>query len=278
MAEIIVYQDETTRQVCEAAAGRIRRLIARTVKSVAEIGRELRRVKERLQHGQWLPWLDANFGWTAETARRYMLLARAVDGDPRVLEFRSIEAALEYPRLEPPVRDEVMERGAFTWTEFRRTVWDATMRAHLADGGLPRDHRFGDVLIAIEEARDDPVLAETALALYDENRETFARLSDREPAEIDREVGAFKDPDPDRPAVNLVVEAGRYAIFRWRDDGWQFHAHVPQALVMGGVLLFAAPETQDGPASRSWQNAGLDALCRFYRVQVPDPTLYGEVL
>jgi len=275
---IVVYQDESTRKACEAAAGRIRGLIKSTVESVAEIGRELAGVKCRLPHGQWLSWLDGNFGWTSETARRYMLLGRAVDADPRVLRFRSIEAALKYPLLEAPVREAVMEKEAFTWSAFRRAAWEATMRVHLTDGDLDPDHRKGDVLIAIEEARDDPVLADVAAALYEENRESFARLSGREPAEIDREVGPFKDPDPDRPAVRLVMETGRYAVFRWYDDGWRFHAHVPQALVMDGTLLFAAPETQDGPTSRSWQNAGLDELCKFYRVRVPDPTLYGEVL
>lgn len=274
MKDVIIYQDETTQEVCEAAAFRIRRLIKHTVESVAEIGRELAGVKDRLDHGQWLPWLEVNFGWTAETARRYSLLARAVDGDPRVLRFRSIEAALQYPLLEAPIQDAVMVREAFTWSGFKRVVWDATMRAHLIDSDLDYDRRYGAVLNAIEDAVDDPMLAPVAAALYEENREEFARLSAREPAEMDREVAPFRDADPDRPVVNLVMETGRYAIFRWNDDGWAFHAHVPQSLTMGGSLLFAAPETADGPASRAWQNAGLDALCKFYGVA----TLYGEAL
>lgn len=40
-----------------------------------EQGDDLREVKERLNHGEWLPWLKENFSKDERTARRYMQLA-----------------------------------------------------------------------------------------------------------------------------------------------------------------------------------------------------------
>lgn len=39
------------------------------------IGRDLIAVKERLPHGQFLPWLEAEFGMSKITAQRFMGVA-----------------------------------------------------------------------------------------------------------------------------------------------------------------------------------------------------------
>jgi hypothetical protein len=54
-------------------------MIARTGARVyiIEIGRELIAAKAKVTHGQWLPWLEAEFGWSDQTAYRYMQVARA---------------------------------------------------------------------------------------------------------------------------------------------------------------------------------------------------------
>jgi hypothetical protein len=41
-----------------------------------EIGRELIAAKAKVAHGKWLPWLDAEFGWSDSTAQNYMNVAR----------------------------------------------------------------------------------------------------------------------------------------------------------------------------------------------------------
>lgn len=41
-----------------------------------EVGELLIAVRERARHGEWLPWLAANFPGDARTARKYMNLAR----------------------------------------------------------------------------------------------------------------------------------------------------------------------------------------------------------
>ena len=42
---------------------------------IVEIGGALRRAKEPLGHGNFLPWLKAEFRWSERTARNYMSLA-----------------------------------------------------------------------------------------------------------------------------------------------------------------------------------------------------------
>jgi hypothetical protein len=39
---------------------------------IVEIGKRLSRVKDRVGHGSWLPWLRKNFDWSGETATNYM--------------------------------------------------------------------------------------------------------------------------------------------------------------------------------------------------------------
>jgi N6-adenosine-specific RNA methylase IME4 len=53
-------------------AARIRILGKRVVADVIEIGRLLDECKERCGHGNWLPWLEAEFGWSERTAQRYI--------------------------------------------------------------------------------------------------------------------------------------------------------------------------------------------------------------
>ena len=53
----------------------IRALAKRTMRDVIEIGQRLTICKGHLAHGDWLPWLDREFGWTAKTAERLMQIA-----------------------------------------------------------------------------------------------------------------------------------------------------------------------------------------------------------
>lgn len=50
----------------------IRALRSRIVSDVAEIGRRLSEAKSIVGHGNWLPWLDQEFGWTERTALNFI--------------------------------------------------------------------------------------------------------------------------------------------------------------------------------------------------------------
>ena len=40
--------------------------------NIVWIGEHFTDVKQAIDHGQWLPWLEAEFGWTDRTARRFI--------------------------------------------------------------------------------------------------------------------------------------------------------------------------------------------------------------
>lgn len=48
---------------------------ARTAQTIIENGRDLMEVKERLEHGQFQKWIEANFPWSVKTARQMMKAA-----------------------------------------------------------------------------------------------------------------------------------------------------------------------------------------------------------
>jgi hypothetical protein len=50
----------------------IRKLGRRAAADIIKIGRRLTECKKFVGHGNWLPWLEREFGWSDETARKFM--------------------------------------------------------------------------------------------------------------------------------------------------------------------------------------------------------------
>jgi hypothetical protein len=50
----------------------LRRVLQSGTADSIEIGRLLSEAKDQLDHGQWLPWLQQEFGYSARTAQNYM--------------------------------------------------------------------------------------------------------------------------------------------------------------------------------------------------------------
>lgn len=98
-------------------AQRIRDLVGTARLCIIEIGRELIAAKKLVVHGEWLPWIDREFGWDDVTASRYMKVARAFQNLQRE-EFAglTIDAtalyALSAPDVPQEARDEAIERAA----------------------------------------------------------------------------------------------------------------------------------------------------------------------
>ena len=81
-----------------ARAERVRELVAAARCCIIEIGRELMAAKHEISHGEWLPWLTDNFGWSQQTASNYMRVAEAFGKLPAVgnLDDLSIEPRALY--------------------------------------------------------------------------------------------------------------------------------------------------------------------------------------
>ena len=96
-----------------ARAERIRAHLRDLRRSIIEIGRELIAAKGELRHGQWLPWLDQEFGWTERTAQRYIAIATAFKNNS--VSHLTIDAsaltALAGPKVPQAARREAITRA-----------------------------------------------------------------------------------------------------------------------------------------------------------------------
>lgn len=100
--------------VARTAAERIRLRLKRTVEDIIEIGRELTEVKAELPHGQFLPWIAAEFEMSDQSARQFMwVYDRFGDENQKIFEFRpSVIYALSAPSTPDSVIEKAIEQGA----------------------------------------------------------------------------------------------------------------------------------------------------------------------
>jgi hypothetical protein len=95
-------------------AVRIHKTARQTAKGIVQIGQWLTEVKERLGHGQWLPWLKGEFGWSERTARNFMQVYSRFKS-AKFADLQMDVSALYLiakPRTPEPVRREVVERAS----------------------------------------------------------------------------------------------------------------------------------------------------------------------
>jgi hypothetical protein len=105
---------ETDEEFLREAAARLHMRLSRTAQDIIEIGRDLIAVKDRVGHGNFLPWIDREFGMTEDTAQRLMSVARNMaDQIPQGAVFqRAVLYALAAPSTTPEVRAEIVDRAA----------------------------------------------------------------------------------------------------------------------------------------------------------------------
>jgi hypothetical protein len=245
-----------------------------SVRCLVEIGFILCRVKQRLDHGGFGPWLAEYFGGSEDTAQNYMRLARWAEKDERVLNVRSLAVAYSWGDLPERTRKAIVEREAYSWRqaqdlidEHRRDDWLAAVDASLLDGEIPFAERAGNALAAAEEALEDPVLRPAAVAFLEREAGTFARLADREPEEIKAEAGVTDEerrPEAtDAPPGAQLMETEGYWICCWSGDKWEPIAPVLSFVQVwpSNAMIAAFPRTTDGPAAKAWQNSAVRAVC-----------------
>lgn len=103
----------TTRDIVQRRTGEIQDLMRRTAADIVDIGLKLEEVKAVLGHGNFLPWLSTEFGWTSMTAQRFMQVASAFKNN-NLLDLDIAPSALyalasgETPE---PIRQEFIQRA-----------------------------------------------------------------------------------------------------------------------------------------------------------------------
>jgi len=84
---------------------------ARTSQTIWENGRDLLEVKERLEHGQFQKWIEANFPWSYRTVKRFMEVAETFKSD-KLADFnfsKSVLYLLAAPSTPEAAREEAIE-------------------------------------------------------------------------------------------------------------------------------------------------------------------------
>jgi hypothetical protein len=89
----------------------IRALGKRVVGDIIEIGRRLTDAKKIAGHGNWLPWLEREFGWTDKTAERFMQVHSKSDKLSNLDVPVSGLYLLAAPSTPEEARAEVIERA-----------------------------------------------------------------------------------------------------------------------------------------------------------------------
>lgn len=169
----------------EVITGEIRDAQRKGGEAILTIGRCLIEAKDQLSHGEWLPWLSEEVGYSERQAQRFMRLAQGYATNPTALSDLGATKALALLALPPEEREQFAEE---------HSVVDMTSR-QLQQAIRERD----EARAAAEQAQADAAAAEQARAkMADDMRLLNARLEgsreDRDQAIRDRER-AMQDAD-----------------------------------------------------------------------------------
>jgi hypothetical protein len=105
--------DAETRIVVQQRTSEIKTLMRRSAQDIIDIGQKLIEVKARLGHGHFGGWLESEFGWSQDTAGRFINVAQRFD-IPQIADFNiapSALYALSAPSTPEPARAEAIERA-----------------------------------------------------------------------------------------------------------------------------------------------------------------------
>jgi hypothetical protein len=106
----------------------------RAVRVVVKVGQGLLAVKEALPHGQFLPWLPAEFGWVERTAYNFMSVAQRFE--LATIANLPIQPTAAYLLAAPSVPDEARQvavEKAEAGEEINTAVARAEVARHLRE-------------------------------------------------------------------------------------------------------------------------------------------------
>ncbi len=103
--------DAEHRQFAEQAASDIRGLLRRSAADIWNIGKSLSEVKQMLEHGKFIGWIESEFDMSQTSAKRFMQVYRAFK-TPNLGDMKPSAAyALALPSVSEEVREEAVERA-----------------------------------------------------------------------------------------------------------------------------------------------------------------------
>jgi hypothetical protein len=104
-----------------------------SVENIIEVGNDLIEAKKICGHGNWLPWLKAEFGWSHDTAKRYMQCAQL---KLRKLRNLSIDVSALYllaaPSTPKSIRKKTIDRAKggdhISHKDLKKKIRDASLK------------------------------------------------------------------------------------------------------------------------------------------------------
>jgi hypothetical protein len=123
-----------------SSADRIRAKVKKTVEDIIEVGNDLLAVKEALPHGQFGPWLKAEFGWTERTAQNFMAVAGAFGTKTEIISVLTIQPTAAYLLAAPSAPDEARQT-AIQRAEAGEQITTAVAKEILAEARHKRPSR-----------------------------------------------------------------------------------------------------------------------------------------
>jgi hypothetical protein len=115
-----------------SSAERIRDKVKRTIEDIIEVGKDLLAVRDALPHGQFGPWLAAEFGWTERTARNFMAVAEHFGPKTEIISDLTIQPTAAYLLAAPSAPDEALE-AAIERAEAGEQITTAVAKEILAE-------------------------------------------------------------------------------------------------------------------------------------------------
>jgi hypothetical protein len=117
----------------QAATEHIKETVKQTIEGIIVVGQDLIGVKEALPHGQFGPWLLAEFGWTERTARNFIAVAETFGPKTEMIFDLRIEPTAAYLLAAPSAPDEARQ------TAIERSN-SSTLRFSRGGGSLRKPH------------------------------------------------------------------------------------------------------------------------------------------
>ncbi len=127
--------DEMTREFVSRKADETRGLLKRTAQNILAIGRNLQEVKERLPHGQFLPWLQTEFAMSERHARNFMHVAARFENKAEIIADLSVTVIYELaaPSTSEAVIEQVESKQIPSTLEAIRAAKEAELQAREAE-------------------------------------------------------------------------------------------------------------------------------------------------
>jgi hypothetical protein len=123
-----------------SSAERIRQKVKKTLESIIEVGQDLVAVKDALPHGQFGPWLKAEFGWGERMAQNFMSVAGAFGTKTEIIADLAIQPTAAYLLAAPSAPDEA-RLAALERAEAGEQITSAVAKEILAETRKKRPRR-----------------------------------------------------------------------------------------------------------------------------------------